>query len=461
MEDLAEIAIEAALKQGVSFADIRIEKTRATRFEITEGVTKQSISALSKGAGIRAFIDGAWAFAQTTDLTKAGMRATAESVARMALATKDRVAEKFDIDGPSFREKVKLRVKRPLQDVTAEEKITFAKYIDDQARSHDKRVVNTRTVYGDTQTDLYIANSLGTSVGMVHLVPRIISVVTAKEGASRQRAFLSVGGRGGYELMEEERSQVLGRKAAERAVALLSSVVIKGGTYDVIMDPVLNGVMCHEAFGHAAEADNWTAGTTCLEGKFGEKVGPENLSIIDDPTMPGMRGSFEYDWEGTKARKRILVKDGVLNELLQSLETSSRLGNELNGAGRAQSFRFPPLPRMSNTYMEPRDWDVDELIADTKEGVLLCSFNYGYTNSARGQFMFQASHGYLIEKGEKGQMVRDCSLAGLILEFLPKIDAIGKDFEMDSGTCGKAGQYLPDMSGGPHARARGVPIGGI
>ncbi|MFX1475919.1 MAG: TldD/PmbA family protein [Promethearchaeota archaeon] len=460
MEELAQIAIEAALKEGVSFADIRIEDTREARFEITDGITKQSVDSHSKGAGIRAFVKGAWAFAQTTDLTAKGMRVTAKSVARMALATKDRVAEKFDIDGPAFQHKVRLRVKRPLGDVTAEEKIGFAKQIDDQARAHDKRIANTRTIYGDTQTDLYIASSLGTSVWMVHLVPRIISIVTAKEGTNRQRAFLSVGGRGGYELMEEERSQILGRKAAERAVELLSSVAIKGGKYDVIMDPILNGVMCHEAFGHAAEADSWTAGTTCLEGKFGEAVGPDNLSIVDDPTMPGMRGSFEYDWEGTRARKRYLVKDGILNELLQNLETSSRLGHELNGAGRAQSFRFPPIPRMSNTFMEPRDWDVDELIADTKEGVLLCSFNYGYTNSAKGQFMFQASHGYLIEKGEKTQMVRDCSLAGLILEFLPKVDAIGKDFEMDSGTCGKDSQYVPDMSGGPHARARDVPIGG-
>ncbi len=461
MEDLAGIAIEAALRQGVSFADIRIEDTRDTRFEITDGITKQSIGSHSKGAGIRAFVDGAWAFAQTTDLTAKGMRTTAESVAKMALATKDRVAERFDIEAPSYEYKVRLRVKRPLEDVTAEEKIAFTKHIDDQARAHDKRVVNTRTIYADTKTDLYIANSLGTSVWMVHLVPRIFSVVTAKEGANRQRAFLSVGGRGGYELMEEERSQVLGTRAAKRAIELLSSIAIKGGKYDVIMDPILNGVMCHEAFGHAAEADNWTAGTTCLEGKFGKTVGPENLSIVDDPTMEGMRGSFEYDWEGTRARKRYLVKDGILNELLHNLETSSRLGYELNGAGRAQSFRFPPLPRMSNTFMEPQDWDLDELIADTKEGVLLCSFNYGYTNSARGQFMFQASHGYLIEKGEKSQMVRDCSLAGLILEFLPKVDAICKDFEMDSGTCGKAGQSLPDMSGGPHARARDVPVGGM
>lgn len=111
--------------------------------------------------------------------------------------------------------------------------------------------------------------------------------------------------------------------------------------------------------------------------------------------------------------------------------------------------------------MEPKDWQFDELIEDTKSGILLCSFNYGYTQPAKGQFMFQASHGYLIENGEKGQMVRDVSLAGNILEVLPKIDAIGSDFELDAGTCGKSGQSVPTMTGGPHARIRGVPVGGI
>jgi TldD protein len=132
-----------------------------------------------------------------------------------------------------------------------------------------------------------------------------------------------------------------------------------------------------------------------------------------------------------------------------------------NGAARAQSFMFPPLPRMSNTFMEPGDWSVDELIADTKEGFLLCNFNYGYTEPTKGQFMFQASHGYIIENGELGQMVRDVSLAGLILEVLPKIDAIANDFETESGSCGKDGQYIPDNSGGPHARIRSVPVGGM
>ena len=227
------------------------------------------------------------------------------------------------------------------------------------------------------------------------------------------------------------------------------------------MDPVLNGVMTHEAFGHAAEADNWPAHSTVLEDKVGELVGPENLSITDDPTLEGHRGSFEYDWEGTKSKKRRLVHDGILTDLLHNLETSSRLEMEPNGAARCQSFMHYPLPRMSNTFMEPRDFDVDELIEDTKSGLLLCSFNYGYTQSAKGQFMFQASYGYIIENGEKGQMIRDVSLAGNILEVLAKIDAIGNDLVFDAGTCGKDGQSVPTMTGGPHARIRAVPVGGM
>ncbi len=261
--------------------------------------------------------------------------------------------------------------------------------------------------------------------------------------------------------MDTDEAQNIGNAAAELVIELLSSVAAKGGSYDVVMDPILNGVMIHEAFGHATEADNWPSHTTVLEDKVGKEVGPEYLSITDDPTMDGKRGSYEYDWEGTKTKKRTLVKDGILTELLHTLETSSRLDMEPNGAARSQSFMHAPLSRMSNTFMEPGDWDLDELVQDTKNGILLCSFNYGYTRPSVGQFMFQASHGYIIENGEKGQMVRDVSLAGNILEILSKVDAIGNDFKLDAGSCGKGGQTVPTMSGGPHARILDVPIGGM
>lgn len=461
MEDLAQVAIESALKVGASFVDVRMENTTTTIIEINDAVTKQSIASRMRGAGIRAFIDGAWAFAQTTDLTPNGMRSTGESVAKLALATRDRVEEKFQIDGPSFEGKFKLNVKKPFDSISIEEKMSFVKMIDDQARDFDKRIASTRSIYGELWTELIIANSLGTNVSIQNSVPRIISVPTAKDGANRQRMQKSIGVRGGFEEMETEAALNIGTTAAKLAIDLLSSQAAKGGVYDVVMDPILNGVLTHEAFGHAAEADNWPAHSTVLEDKIGECMGPDFLSIIDDPTLEGKRGSYEYDWEGTKSQKRVLVKDGILNELLHSLETSSRLEMELNGSARSQSFMYPPLPRMSNTFMEPRDWEFDELLEDTRSGILLCSFNYGYTQPAKGQFMFQASHGYMIENGEEGQMVRDVSLAGNILEVLPKIDAIGKDFELDAGTCGKDGQAIPTMTGGPHARIRAVPVGGM
>ena len=448
MEDLAETAIKAGLDAGASFVDIRIENTLTTILEMTDGVTRRSMASHLKGAGIRAFIDGAWAFAQNTDLTRDGMREAGASVARLALATHEKVAERFEIEGPTFKDHLKMSVEKSYEDVSIDTKMDFIKHADKQAHDFDERVVNTRTIYGDLWTELYIANSLGTSVYLDNYLPRIISVVTAKEGNNRQRGIISIGTQGGFEEMEKDEPQNIGTKAAKLAI-------------DLIMDPVLNGVMVHEAFGHAAEADNWPAHATVLEDKVGEKVGPEMLNLSDDPTMPGERGSFEYDWEGTKTKKRHLVKDGILNELLHSLETSSRLDMEPNGAARAQSFMFPPIPRMSNTFMEPGDWDKDELIADTKHGILLCGFNYGYTEPAKGQFMFQANYGYMIVNGEVGQMVRDVSLAGQILEVLSKIDAIGNDFDMDAGTCGKAGQGVPDMSGGPHARIVQAPVGGM
>ena len=461
MENLATTAIEAALKAGATFADVRIENTSTTIIEISDGVSKQSMASRLKGAGIRAFIDGAWAFAQTTDLTSGGMRTTGESVAKMALATREKVAEKFEIDGPSFNDRFEYKVKKPFKSISIDEKMALVKMIDDQARDFDKRIASTRSVYGDMYTELYVANSLGTNVYAENSIPRIISAPTAKDGPNRQRIMKSLGTRGGFEVMDTIEAQTIGKNAAELVIELLSSTAAKGGSYDVVMDPILNGVMTHEAFGHAAEADNWPSHTTVLEDKVGKEVGPEHLSITDDPTLVGKRGSFEYDWEGTKTKKRTLVKDGIFVELLHSLETANRLDMEPNGAARSQSFMQAPLPRMSNTFMEPGDWEVDELIQDTKNGILLCSFNYGYTRPSVGQFMFQASYGYVIENGEKGRMVRDVSLAGNILEVLVKVDAIGKDFELDAGSCGKNGQAVPTMTGGPHARILDVPVGGM
>ncbi|MFX1577287.1 MAG: TldD/PmbA family protein [Promethearchaeota archaeon] len=461
MEDLAEIAIQSALDAGADFADIRIEETYQTKFEISNGISKTSLGAQLRGAGIRAFVDGAWAFAHVSDFTSNGMKKTGQQVAKTALAIRDRVAEKFDLSGPCFQDKIRMKVKQKFIDVPLEEKMALVRMLDDEVHDVDRRIANTQTIYRDLSTQLYIANSFGTSVWVENSLPRILLRITSKENGIRQRAWGETAGRGGFEVLDEIALCKIARESANLAIDLLNSKTVPGGIYDVILDPRLNAAMVHEAFGHPCEADHWVAQNSVLEGLLGHQVGPEFLSIVDDPTMPRERGSFEYDWEGTKTLKRSLVKAGILTELMHNLETATRMEMKPNGAARCQSFMYPPIPRMSNTYMEPGDWDLDELILDTKEGILLCDWNYGYTDHTKGQFMFQASYGYLIKKGEKTQIIRDVSLAGQIVEFLHKIDALGNKLGMSAGTCGKGNQLVPDNSGGPHARVLQVPVGGM
>ncbi|MFW9831161.1 MAG: TldD/PmbA family protein, partial [Candidatus Thorarchaeota archaeon] len=431
------------------------------KFEISNSISKISLGAQLRGAGIRAFVAGAWAFAHVSDFTSNGMKKTGQQVAKTALALRDRVAEKFDLSGPRFQDKIRMNVKQKFIDVPLEEKMALVRMLDDEAHDVDRRIINTQTIYRDLSTQLYIANSFGTSVWVENSLPRILLKITSKENGIRQRAWGESAGRGGFEVLDEIALRKIARESAELAIDLLNSKAVPGGIYDAILDPRLNAAMVHEAFGHPCEADSWIAQNTVLEGLLGHPVGPEFLSIVDDPTMPRERGSFEYDWEGTKTLKRSLVKAGILTELMHNLETAARMESKPNGAARCQSFMYPPIPRMSNTYMEPGDWDVDELISDTREGILLCDWNYGYTDHAKGQFMFQASYGYLIEKGEKTQIIRDVSLAGQIIEFLHKIDALGNKLGMSAGTCGKGEQMVPDNSGGPHVRVLQVPVGGM
>ena len=461
MEDLADIAIDTGLNTGASFVDIRIEYTRKTNLDVVNEVTRNTILATEKGAGIRAFVDGSWAFGYTSDLTKSGIRNTSESIAKMALTANSWVKERFEIEAPSFQDRIEYNAKTPIDETPVEYKIELAKKLSKDMSQVDKRVKSSRIVYRDVYTEMYVANSLGTSIkeetGRIIFIP----FCTTKDIGTTQQAHVALGFTGGLGDISDERMQWFVEEPSRVALSLLTSKAVKGGVYDVIIDPPLNGGLIHEAFGHACEGDSLTGGSSVLQDRMGTAVGPEHINLFDDPTLKEHVGSYVYDWEGTRATRKQMVKEGVLSEFLHSLDTASRLEMEANGAARAMSFMHPPIPRMSNTFMEPGDWNLDELIEDTKEGIIMCNIDYGYTDSTKGEFMFKSVHGQMIEKGERTDIVRDASIAGLILEILPKIDAICNDFFYDAGSCGTQGQMAWVMSGGPHARLRQVPVGGV
>jgi len=460
MEDLAQFAIQTMLKAGAEFADIRIERTNEMKLEIINGEVKTTTSALQKGAGLRAFTGGAWALTQTSDLTQKGILESGTEAVRIAKLISQYITEPYQIKSKSYQASVKHDSKIPLEDVSVEEKIQLLKELGTRSREHSNLVSRARAIYQEQITDLLVSNSLGTVVKMKLSLPLLKIFAHSKDGQRSHRGFKIIGGSGGFEVISGESAYDASEYASNLAVNLLTSKRASGGVQDIITDPDLTGVLAHESFGHACEADNWTAKSTILIDKFQKKLGVDDLTITDDPTRKGLRGSFEYDWEGTKSKRRVLIDQGVLNELLHSLSTASILDAEPNGAARAESFMFEPIPRMGNTFVEPGSWALDEMISDMKNGLLMCGVGGGYAISEKGQFMFRATHGYEVENGEIGQMIHGASIVGSHLDTLSKIETIGKDTELYPGTCGKGYQAVPDTSGGPHLLLRGMNVGG-
>jgi TldD protein len=227
-----------------------------------------------------------------------------------------------------------------------------------------------------------------------------------------------------------------------------------------IVDPDMTGVLVHEAFGHASEADLVLAGESILDGRLGEKLGADGVTIFDDPGMDGGFGSFPYDDEGVPGTRKVLMEDGVLTSFIHSRETAGRLGQEPNGAARAQDHSSRPLVRMSNTCMEAGDMSQEEIFETVKEGIYLKGTRGGEVDPAKGTFQFGAQEAFLVENGEVSRPLRDVALMGSILETLLNVDGIGKDFTLASpGFCGK-GQTVPVCDGGPHVRFLDAVVGG-
>jgi TldD protein len=296
--------------------------------------------------------------------------------------------------------------------------------------------------------------------------------VYANDNGITQNSVNSIGGIGGFEILETEKAQNLSLESSKQAVELLSAKSPIGGKFTVIMDSKLTGTFIHEAFGHACEADLVLNKESILEGKIGQKVAIDDINIYDDPTIGKgkqfnldyeLYGSYPFDEEGIKSQKTVLIEKGILKNFLHSIETSSRMKVAPNGHGRANSNTAKPQVRMGFTYLEPKDWTLEEMIADTKLGVLCKDFQYGYTDPTTGNFQFKCKYSYKIENGQQKEILRDVSLSGMTLEVLNKISAIGNidTFGYSDGVCGKGGQGIRVCDGGPYLRIEPLTLGGL
>ena len=437
----------------VDYIDIRSGISDNTSILMKDGNVDEINTGMSLGARIRVLNNGAWGFAYTTDLSK--LNDITETAIKLSSSLKGDVKLS---ESEVIKDKTAVDVKIPFKDVSIDEKKEMMKEASDAA-TIDK-VNSTTAGYSDSEINELFMNSEGSQIQVKTSRIRMALNASATDGEIIQFGHGCLGGVKGFEAVAERDLEEFGRNIGEKAVRLLDAKPAPSGQFTVVADPELTGVLIHEALGHATEGDLILQNDSILKGRIGEQIASDIVNIFDDASRKDGFGYYPYDVEGVKTKPNQLVKDGKLISLLNSRETSSQLGMKSSGNARS-IISEKPIVRMSNTYLQPGDNTFEELIEDIPDGIYLKGSRGGQVDTGKGIFQFNAAEGYLIENGELKTPLRDVSLSGNILETLKNIDAIGNDFKLSVGFCGKGGQTAPVGDGGPHTRILNALVGGM
>ena len=471
-KQLAEAAVSKALSAGASYAEARIQNTRARQFILKNGESQPSFFAEGYGIGIRVISRGALGFAATNEMQTGLVNELAERAVKLARASVPLLKKKITFDSSkavrkrwAAPEKVKIEnadsawLRKVLLDI--ERKIGDGKA--------GVKLPGRFLALGAELEEKYYVNSDGARVEA--RLPRIgfFGSLTAVEGGAAAQRFLQQGETGGLEVVKrvglvekvEEEAKTMG-KVLRTAGKPPTDMV------DVVLSPELSGIAAHESVGHPQEADRVLgregaqAGESYLKAdSLGRKIGSVEANISDDPTLLHSMGYTPVDDEGVAAKKRRLIKNGVINEFLHNRATAGEFGLESNGASRSVSFDREPIIRMSNTFVEPGDYSTDELIREVKHGVYFKTFTEWNIDDKRFNQRYVALEAYLIEKGEVKGMVKGPVLEITTPRLWGSVKARSKSMGFEAAVCGKGDpqQGAPVWTGGPETLLKGIKLG--
>jgi TldD protein len=461
--DLLHRIRDEAKRRGAAFADARVVERFMTSIARQDGRADKLSQNSTRGLGVRVLKDGAWGFASAADFDDASAIVCLDTAVRMAEASKARIEE------PGIVAQIEPTVDRVMspyekdpRSVPLERKMqALAAFEKEAADLCGDKLANSVLTYYDLAQKETICNTFGTLVENNVVRTLVSTMIVAKDGSIRQRGTARIGRLAGFELVEQIDPEEFTRKAARQAVSLLEAKPAPAGKFPVIFHPSITGLLTHEAIGHNAEADHILGGQSIIEGKLGEQIASDVVTIIDDATLPGIWGSYKYDSEGVPSERRVLIERGKLVGYMHSLETAAKLGVQPNGSARADGYHNRPIVRMSNTFIQPGDMTFEEMLKGIDLGIFLTGAEYGYVFCERGQYTCHAGEAYMIRNGELAEHLRDVSVSGMTLETLMNIDAVSNDFEMKMpGSCGKEGQAMPVDNGGPYVRVKELVVGG-
>lgn len=457
---MREQILRALERSRADYTEIRIEREWRTEVAYRKNNLENLEASSELGGIVRCLVDGGWGIAVFNSLDDLERRV--EDAYRIAKAVSTKVSEKATLaPAQAVQDEVRVTVKKDPRSVSLRQKQELLQKYNELMLKQSDKIVSTSARYTDSFKEVTYANSEGAFIVEERPDATLLLSATAREGEKNiQMGAESHGWFAGFEAVENQEEKAL--KAAQRALDLLKAKPVTAGVYTAILDPDLAGVFIHEAFGHLCEADFLFKNPRLQEIlKIGRQFGVKELNVVDDGYLPGLRGNFKYDDEGTLRQKVYLIKNGVLNSFLHSRQTAAKMGAQSTGNARAVNYQFEPIVRMRNTYIEAGSATFAQMLKDIDYGIYACGAFGGQTMIE--QFTFEAMYAYEIVRGQVGELLRDVVLTGNVFETLKNIEMIGNDLVIkgSAGGCGKDGQFpLPITTGGPHIRVRNLTIGG-
>jgi TldD protein len=443
---------------AIDAADLYFQHTRSESWVLEDDIVRDGSHSIEQGVGVRAISGEKTGFAYSDDIVLPQLLEAANAARAIAR------------EGNGSGKPLSVRGTRalypaddPIDALDNADKIALLRELDALARSLDPRVKQVIVSLAGQHETVLVAASDGTFAADVRPLTRVSVQVIAEGNGRREQGHAGGGGRCSYrELIDSGRARAWAREAVRQALVNLEAVDAPAGTMDVVLGPGWPGVLLHEAIGHGLEGDFNRKGTSAFSHRMGEKVAAEGVTIVDDGTLAGRRGSLSIDDEGTPTHCSTLIENGRLCGYMQDTHNARLMGMEPTGNGRRESFAHLPIPRMTNTYMLPGERDPDEIIASVKRGLYAVNFGGGQVDITSGKFVFSASEAYLIENGKVTRPVKGATLIGSGPDVLTRVSMIGNDLKLDEGVgvCGKDGQSVPVGVGQPTLKIDGMTVGG-
>ena len=448
--------LKKALQSGGEFADVFIERSAPLSLVCEDNKLEKIISGLDSGAGVRLIFGQRTAYAYTNEVTTGSLLEIADAVRQAAAGGSS---------GPDVylcrkHPRTDLSVVKPPERVETSRKVEMVLQANRIARSFDPRIRQAMVVYRENRQQVVMANSDGVLAEDERMYLTALVHVVAADKDIVQTGYEPIGGIAGMELFDAYPLEQAAETAARRAVMMLSARKAPAGRMPVVLSADAGGTMIHEAIGHGLEADLAQSGLSVYSNRMGERIASPLITVVDDATLPGKRGSFRFDDEGVDAERTMLVDKGVLKTFMFDRLTGMKAGVGSTGNGRRESYKHRPIPRMTNTMIVPGESDPEDILRSTRSGLFVKKMGGGQVNTVNGDFVFEVSEGYLIEDGKIGEPVRGATLTGNGPQVLLSIDRVGSDLGFSIGTCGTDGQGAPVSVAQPTLRIPEITVGG-